>query len=104
MVFKFAELVKNDRSLSLHTRKLPILVVEMYKVLEGTFRSLFAIAFLLKRYSKYDLCCKNIFDVLPFRSEYKNTESIFGFYIWEPIPTQIIDKKFLKYFQSAIKT
>lgn len=65
---------------------------------------LFAIVFLLKRYSKYDLCSKNIFDVLPVRSEYKNTESIFGFYIWEPIPTQIIDKEFLKYFQSAIKT
>ena len=71
----FHELLKNDSSVSIHTRNLQFLLMEMYKLAIGISPTIMQEIFRFPNSSRYNLSSQNTFET-PFRnSVYNSTES-----------------------------
>ena len=82
---------KKDCSVSSHTRNLPFLVTEMYKLAKGISPTIIQETFRFRNSRKCNLRSQNTFEV-PFRnSVYNGTVSIsyLGPKVWELVPDNL---------------
>ena len=101
--FEF-ELLRKDKSVTVHHRNLQVLVTELYKV-ENNMDPEIADQVFQKRTSSYNLRAKSNFYTRPVHSVYNGTESLSfpGPKIWELVPEDAKQSETLEVFKNKIK-
>ena len=102
----FQNLLDQDRSVSVHTRNLQALAIEMYKVSKGIAPKIFADIFRYISRANYDLRYQSEFSRPLVKSVFNGTEatSYLGPRIWDLVPLEMKQKESLTAFKKAIKT
>ena len=102
----FQNLLDQDRSVSVHTRNLQTLAIEMYKVSKGIAPKIFADIFSCNSRANYDLRYQSEFSRPLVKSVFNGTETIsnLGPTIWDLVPLEMKQKESLTAFKKAIKT
>ena len=102
----FQNLLDQDRSVSVHTRNLQALAIEMYKVSKGIAPKIFADIFSCNSRANYDLRYQSEFSRPLVKSVFNGTETIsnLGPTIWDLVPLEMKQKESLTAFKKAIKT
>ena len=102
----FHDLLEKDRSVSVHSRNLQLLAIEMFTVSKRICPSLFSNIFNSRPPSSYNLRQNSEFRTPLVNSVYNGTESIsfLGPKIWDMVPQNIKEKESIGEFKAAIKT
>ena len=98
-------LLSRDWSVSVHTRNLQKLALEMYKVSRGIVTKILADIFSSNSRVNYDLHYQSEFSRPLVKSVFNGTETIsyLGPRIWDLVPLKIKQKESLTAFKKAIK-
>ena len=101
----FEELLKKDKSVSIHHQNIRSLAIEMYKVSKGLAPDIFTNIFKIRDNVSYDLRHLSDFEVPRVSSLYNGTEtmSYLGPKVWDILPNEIKEKATLEAFKAAIK-
>ena len=101
----FKELLDKDRSVSVHTRNLQTLAIEMFKVSNNIAPKIFSDIFSFRHENDYNLRHTSEFNIRNVRTVYNGTETVsfLGPKIWDLVPQDIKQKKSLAGFKNAIK-
>ena len=101
----FKELLEKDDSVSIHYRNIQALVIEMYKVANGTSPEIMNEIFQLREKSHYNLRYTSEFLIQPIHSVYHGSDSVsyLGHKIWELFPPMIRQIDTFSVFKNAIK-
>ena len=100
----FEELLKKDKSVSIHHRNLQILAIEMFKVYNHDAPSILNDIF-IRRTPVYNLRDDRYFESRKVRSVYHGTESLsfLGPKIWDLVPCELKRAESLDIFKAKIK-
>ena len=103
---RFQNLLDQDRSVSVHTRNLQTLSVEMYKVFKDIKPKIFAHIFSCNSCANYDLRYQSEFSRPLVKSAFNGMETIsyLGPRIWDLVPLDTKYKESSTAFKKAIKT
>ena len=101
----FEEILKIDKSVTNHHRKLQVLVTKLYKVHQGLAPELMKEIF-QKRDLAYNFRINLTFETRNIKSVYYGSETIsfLGPKIWEHLPNNIKNSENLNIFRSSIKS
>lgn len=104
-ISSFAELLEKENAVNIHTRNLPSLAVEMYKVYKGISLVVFQNIFNIKTQNCYNLRNISTFTIPSVRTVYHGTESIeyLGPKIWQSLPEKYKKLGSLDVFKREIK-
>ena len=102
----FQNLLDQDRSVSVNTRSLHTLAIEMYKVSKSIAPKIFADIFSCNSRGNYDLRYQSEFSRPLVKSLFDGTETIsyLDQRIWDLVPLEMKQKESLTVFKKAIKT
>ena len=100
----FEELLEQNKSVSIHTRNLQMLAIEMFKVYRSMSSPIFS-ELLRQRDICYDLRSKSNFAVPNIKSVFHGSESIsyLGPKIWDIVPLELKELTNLNAFKKGIK-
>ena len=100
------QLLEKNSSLSIHTRNLHFLAVEMFKVVKGLPATIINDLFSLKETNNYDLRRKLFFKIPRNETVSNGFESIsyLGTKIWEMLPSEMQECETLFEFKSKVKS
>ena len=102
----FHDLLEIDRSVSVHSRNLQLLAIEMFKVSKGICPINFSNIFNTRPTLNYNLRQVPEFRTPQVNSVYNGTESIsfLGPKIWDMVPQSLKEKESVREFKTEIKT
>ena len=102
----FEQLLEKDSSVSIHTRNLRFLAVEMFKVVKGLAPTIINDLFPLKETNNYNLRRKLFFKIPRNETVRNGFESIsyLGPKIWEMLPSEMQECETLFEFKSKVKS
>ena len=90
----FEQLLEKNSSVSIHTRNLYFLTLEMFKVVKGLAPTIINDLCLLKETNNYNLTVRNVFESI----------SYLGLKIWEMLPSEMQEYETLFEFKSKVKS
>ena len=102
----FEQLKEKDSSVSMYTRNLDFLAVEMFKVFKGLAPTIINALFPLKETNNYNLRRKLFFKIPRNETVHNSFESIsyLGPKIWEMLPSEMQECETLFEFKSKVKS
>ena len=101
----FTELLEKDKSVSIHTRNLRFLAIEMFKLQRNIAPAIFSEIFQKNTHNRYDLRHRSDFTIPLVNSVHYGEESLsyLGPKLWETLPTEMRETETLHEFKKKVK-